>query len=158
MQSNFNKLESLWVLVPYKLEKILFNTAWSNHKNIQYMHNYVIAHDDVICCKTMYMYVYAWSAVLLYTSQHSRNGAMRSNTCSMSKFGIRWMQFYQPWRVPPCSGEAITLLQEGEKLISLCQKSILIVDRSEYGWVTVAEYEKNELADNSDDKKWLFRA
>ena len=54
--------------------------------------------------------------------------------------------------------KAVTLLQEGEKLISLHQKSILIADRREHGWATVAEYEEDELADNSDDEKRLFRA
>ena len=29
---------------------------------------------------------------------------------------------------------------------------IRIADRSEYGWTTVAEYEKDELADGSDDE------
>ena len=59
---------------------------------------------------------------------------------------------------PPAMEKAITTLQEGEKLISLRQKSILIADRSEHGWATVAEYEEDELADNSDDEKRLFRA
>ena len=36
--------------------------------------------------------------------------------------------------------------------------NILIADRSECGWPTVAEYEDEELADNSDDEKCLFRA
>ena len=40
----------------------------------------------------------------------------------------------------------------------MCQKHIKIADRSEYGWATVAEYEEDELADNSDDEKRLFRA
>ena len=35
---------------------------------------------------------------------------------------------------------------------------IRIADRSEFGWVTVEEYEEDELADNSDDEKRLFRA
>ena len=34
----------------------------------------------------------------------------------------------------------------------------MIADRSEHGWATVAEYEEDELADNSDDEKRLFRA
>ena len=38
------------------------------------------------------------------------------------------------------------------------QKAILIADRSEHGWATVAEYEEDELADNADDEKRLFRA
>ena len=52
--------------------------------------------------------------------------------------------------------KAVTLLQEGEKLISsLCQKSIFIADRSEHRWATVAEYEEDEFADNSDNEKRL---
>ena len=43
---------------------------------------------------------------------------------------------------PPAMEKAVTALQEGEKLISLHQKSILRVDRSEHGWATVAEYTK----------------
>ena len=58
----------------------------------------------------------------------------------------------------PAVEKAITALQEGEKLINLHQKSILIVDRSEHGWATVAECEEDELADNLDDEKHLFRA
>jgi hypothetical protein len=59
---------------------------------------------------------------------------------------------------PPAVEKAIASLQEGEKLISVCQKNILIADRSEHGWATVAEYEEDELADDSDDEKHLFRA
>ena len=44
-------------------------------------------------------------------------------------------------------------LKEGEDLISARQKVLRIVDRSEYGWATVEEYEDDELADNSDDEK-----
>ena len=49
------------------------------------------------------------------------------------------------------------LLQEGEKLINVRQKNVLIADKSEHGWATVAKYEEDKLADNSDDKKRLFR-
>ena len=59
---------------------------------------------------------------------------------------------------PPAVEKAITLLQEGEKPISLRQNNILIVDRSKHGWVMVAKYEEDELADNLDDEKCLFRA
>ena len=61
-------------------------------------------------------------------------------------------------QTPPAVEKARTLLKEGEKLITLRQKNILIADRSEHGWATVAEYEEDELADNSDDEKRLFRA
>ena len=61
-------------------------------------------------------------------------------------------------QTPSAVEKARTCLQEGEKLINLCQKNILIADRSEHGWATVAEYEEDELADNSDNEKRLFRA
>ena len=54
----------------------------------------------------------------------------------------------------PAVEKAHTCFQEGEKLINLRQKNILIADRSEHGWAMVAEYEE----DNSDDEKRLFRA
>ena len=59
---------------------------------------------------------------------------------------------------PPAVEKAKTLIKEGEKLIDTRQKHIKIADRSEFGWATVAEYEEDELADNSDDEKRLFRA
>ena len=61
-------------------------------------------------------------------------------------------------QTPPAVEKVCTLLKEGEKVIDNRQKCILIADRSEHGWATVAEYEEDELADNSDDKKRLFRA
>ena len=57
----------------------------------------------------------------------------------------------------PAVEKAQTLIKEGEKLIDVCQKNIKIADRSEHGWVTVLEYEEDELADDDDDEKWLFR-
>ena len=59
---------------------------------------------------------------------------------------------------PPAVEKARTLLQEGQKLIVIRQKKIKIADRSENGWATVKEYEEDELADNSEDEKRLFRA
>ena len=38
------------------------------------------------------------------------------------------------------------------------QKHIRLVDRSEHGQATEEEYEDDELADNSDDEKKLFKA
>ena len=49
-------------------------------------------------------------------------------------------------------------LKEGEELICQRQKLIKIVDRSEHGRATVEEYVMDELADDSDNKKRLFRA
>jgi septation ring formation regulator EzrA len=54
-------------------------------------------------------------------------------------------------QTPPAVEKARISLQEGhgEKLINIRQKNILIADRSEHGWATVAEYEEDELADCS---------
>ena len=38
-------------------------------------------------------------------------------------------------------------LQKGENLLKERQKHILLVDKSEYGWSTVQEYKKSEIAD-----------
>ena len=49
-------------------------------------------------------------------------------------------------------------LDEGEKLLLERQKHILLADKSESGWLTVEEYKKHDLAENSDDEKWIFSA
>ena len=49
-------------------------------------------------------------------------------------------------------------LQKGEKLLNERQKHILLADKSEYGWATVHEYKKHELADNSEDEKRIFKS
>ena len=59
---------------------------------------------------------------------------------------------------PPAVEKAKSTIEEGEKLINDRQKLIRIADRSEHGWATVEEYEDDELADNSDDEKKLFKA
>ena len=59
---------------------------------------------------------------------------------------------------PPAIEKAKTALEEGKELITNRQKLIKIADRSEFGWSTVDEYVEDELADNSDDEKRLFRA
>jgi len=38
------------------------------------------------------------------------------------------------------------------------QKHILLADKSEYGWSTVQEYKKSEIADDSNDGKKMFKA
>ena len=47
------------------------------------------------------------------------------------------------------------LLDELKKKIEYRNKVIKIADRSKYGWLTVAEYEKDKLASDSDDEKRL---
>ena len=59
---------------------------------------------------------------------------------------------------PPAIERAKEALKEGEKLILYRQKLIRIADRSEFGWATVQEYEDDELAENSDDEKKLFKS
>ena len=53
--------------------------------------------------------------------------------------------------------QAKALIKEGKNLIDIRQKHIKIANRSEFGWATVVEYEEDELAENSDDDKRLFR-
>lgn len=59
---------------------------------------------------------------------------------------------------PPAIEKAAAAVEEGEKLITDRNKLIRIADRSEHGWATVAEYEDDELAEDSDDEKKLFKA
>ena len=59
---------------------------------------------------------------------------------------------------PPAVEKAKKALKEGEVLIGQRQKLIKIADRSEHGWATVDEYMADELADNSDDEKRLYKA
>ena len=59
---------------------------------------------------------------------------------------------------PPAIERAKEVLKEGEKLILHRKTLIRIVDRSEFGWATVQEYEDDELAENSDDEKKLFKS
>ena len=59
---------------------------------------------------------------------------------------------------PPALEKVKRALQEGEDLIKERQKLIKIADRSEHGWATVEEYVADELADNSDDEKRLYKA
>ena len=60
--------------------------------------------------------------------------------------------------MPPDIDKAKKALEEGEELITNRQKHIKVADRSEFGWATVEEYVADELADNSDDEKRLFKA
>jgi hypothetical protein len=85
-----------------------------------------------------------------HEKQHQFNEQVREDGCRCCRTALE--------QTPPDVEKAHTSLQEGEKLINICQKNIWIEDRSEHGWVTVIEYEDEELADNSDDEKRLFRA
>ena len=53
---------------------------------------------------------------------------------------------------------ALQNLNEGMGLLKHRQKMILLADRSEDGWAVVDEYERSELADDSDDEKRISRA
>jgi len=54
--------------------------------------------------------------------------------------------------------KAMAELEEGTKAIAVRQKHIKIADSSELGWGVVAVYDNDELAENSDDEKRLFKA
>ena len=62
---------------------------------------------------------------------------------------------------PPTSGaldRAKKSLKEGLALLCERQKLIKLADRSEHGWGVVAEYTADELAEDSDDEKRIFKA
>jgi len=52
--------------------------------------------------------------------------------------------------------QATSELEQGKEAIRVRQKHIRIADRDDWG--AVAEYEADELADDSDDEKRLFKA
>ena len=45
-----------------------------------------------------------------------------------------------------------------KNLLAERQKHILLADKSDYGWMVIQEYKKNDLADDSDDEKKITRA
>ncbi|XP_065883338.1 uncharacterized protein [Dysidea avara] len=49
-------------------------------------------------------------------------------------------------------------IEEGMRSLKLRQKAIKLADRSEFGWSLVAEYDADELADDSDDEKKIEKA
>ena len=49
-------------------------------------------------------------------------------------------------------------LDKGESLLAERQKNILLADKSEFGWMIIQEYKKNDPADDSDDEKKIIRA
>ena len=58
----------------------------------------------------------------------------------------------------PAVQRAMDALKEGQRLLTERQKLIKIADHSEYGWGVVAEYTTDELAEDSDDEKWIEKA
>ena len=48
-------------------------------------------------------------------------------------------------------------LEKGENLLAERQKHNLLADKSDYGWMVIQEYKKDDLADDSDDEK-IIRA
>ena len=54
--------------------------------------------------------------------------------------------------------KAVLELNKGSKAITTRKKHIRIADCLELGWNVVAAYESDELADDSEDEKRLFRA
>ena len=49
-------------------------------------------------------------------------------------------------------------LEKGDNLLAERQKHILLADKSDYGWMVIQEYKKNDLADDSDDERKIIRA
>ena len=44
-------------------------------------------------------------------------------------------------------------INKGQLMMAERQKHILLADKSEFGWATVNEYKKHELAEDSEDDK-----
>jgi hypothetical protein len=56
------------------------------------------------------------------------------------------------------SAKAAEHIEQGMSLIKERQKLILMADKSPYGWKTVLEYKHNDLAEDDEDEKKMFRA
>ena len=54
--------------------------------------------------------------------------------------------------------KAVQAIEEGLALIEDRQKLIKLADRSDTGWLMVAEYQEDELAEDSDDEKRIEKA
>ena len=59
---------------------------------------------------------------------------------------------------PPQVEKALEELKEGEKKLAHRNKLILIADSAEEGWEVVNEYQRRDLADDSDDDKRIRQA
>ena len=61
-----------------------------------------------------------------------------------------------------CSSQKLDKVKEsldkGESLLAERQKHILLADKSEFGWMVIQEYKKNDLTDDSHDKKKIISA
>ena len=61
-----------------------------------------------------------------------------------------------------CSSQQLDKVKEsldkGESLLAERQKHILLAEKSDFGWMIIQEYKKNDLADDSDDEKKIIRA
>ena len=55
-------------------------------------------------------------------------------------------------------GVAITCLAEGRSTLEQRNKLIKLADKSEVGWKLVDEYVANDLTENSDDEKRIFKS
>ena len=61
-----------------------------------------------------------------------------------------------------CSSQQLDKVKEsldkGESLLAERPKHIPLADKSEFGWMIIQEYKKNDLADDSDNEKKIIRA
>ena len=62
------------------------------------------------------------------------------------------------FRDPDKVAAAKKAINEGIELLERREKLIKLANRSEYGWRTVEEYEKDDLAKHSDDEKRIAKA
>jgi len=92
---------------------------------------------------------------------------MRDNTVLMSRSRSSFKWLMQGWRrlralslaLSQCGLRKVQLtMEEGMQLLKLRQKAIKLADRSEFGWSLVAEYDADELADDSDDERKIEKA
>ena len=59
----------------------------------------------------------------------------------------------RPSNLTVCRKLKVECLEKGETLLKEKQKHILLADKWEFGWATVHEHKKSEIADDSDDEK-----
>ena len=49
-------------------------------------------------------------------------------------------------------------ISKGQLKMAERQKHILLADQSEFGWATINEYKKHELAEDSEDEKRIYKS